>query len=295
MDQFFSQLSPMLWSKQSKFYSTNSGIYIGEGSAYLVDPGMAPDELESIAQFLVEHQLTPRQLILTHSHWDHLLGPIRFPNVSIITQANYRRIFNDFRESYIRQRVSRWHTKYDVPLVNPFVVPTPDDTFTDMTILTDKRIELHLCYAPGHTDDLLVIYQPEYATLWASDMLSDIEIPFIWYSIDAYQNTLVTLSKWDIEILVPGHGSCATNSSEVQNRISEDLAYVKELRDRIITAINAGKTLNETLEFCTQMHYRNLDENADSHLLNVENGYIEFGGETDQEEIGWEQLRLDSI
>ena len=56
-------------------------------------------------------------------------------------------------ESYIRQRVTL--AQYDVPLVNPFVVPTPDDTFTDMIILTDKRIELHLCYAPGHTDDLV--------------------------------------------------------------------------------------------------------------------------------------------
>jgi hydroxyacylglutathione hydrolase len=295
LSQFFKQLSPMFWTTRSKFYFTNSGIFMGEGNAYLVDPGMSLDELESIARFLVEHGVTPKRLILTHCHWDHLLGPVHFPEVRITAQANYMRVLNSGRAGYVQRQVSQWETKYAVPRAKPFRVPVPDDTFHDVEMLTEGDIDLRLQHAPGHTDDLIVVYHSKHAILWASDMLSDIEIPFVHHSVDAYQNTLSMLAEWDVRILVPGHGNCTTEAKEIQSRISEDSVYLRELKDRIMLAVSEGKTLDETVELCNDMHFRNPDENAGPHLLNIENGYIEFGGKTDQEEIGWKQLGLESI
>ena len=293
--QNFNQLSPSLWTTQSKFYFTNSGVFISGENAYLVDPGMSLDELETIASFLVQHGVSPKLLVLTHSHWDHLLGPTYFSGIKTIAQANYMGVFSDVRQVYIQQRVSRWRTKYSVAFAPLFNVPLPTNTFDHTTVITDDNLELNLHHAPGHTDDLLVIYHSKYATLWASDMLSNIEIPLIGYSLDAYQNTLSMLSEWEIDILIPGHGDYVVGTKEITNRIFADSAYLSELKDRITTAISKGKTLDETTEICSDMYYRNPDENTDSHLLNIEKVYVELGGVSDQKEIGWEQLRLESI
>src|SRR5437870_1335931 len=83
------QLNPSLWAGQSRLFYTNHGIFISEGQACLVDPGIYPDEIEAIARFVAERGAITQAIILTHSHWDHILGPEHFPGVRIITQLGY--------------------------------------------------------------------------------------------------------------------------------------------------------------------------------------------------------------
>src|SRR5437016_1997351 len=83
------QLTPNLYIAQSRLFHTNHGIFISEGQACLIDPGIYPDELHALAHFISEQGATVQTIVLTHSHWDHILGPRHFPNVKIITQANY--------------------------------------------------------------------------------------------------------------------------------------------------------------------------------------------------------------
>ncbi len=44
------------------------------GQVWLLDPGPHPDETTS-ADTLAVSLGTPVGLVLTHSHWDHILGP----------------------------------------------------------------------------------------------------------------------------------------------------------------------------------------------------------------------------
>ena len=268
----------------------NSGIFLSGGKACLIDPGLFPEEIEVLAQFLREKRAEPQVIILTHSHWDHLLGPERFPGVKIIAQADYLRETSGGRADDLLWQVGEWEDEYGLKRERPFVLPRPERTFKVRLTLKVGELKLRLVHAPGHAPDHLVVYEPESRTLWAGDMLSDLEIPFVSQSLEAYEKTLKLISTWKIDSLIPGHGHPTTSVEEIQSRIAEDLAYLRELRERVSRAIVRGLNVGETVRLCAGMAFRCREENLEPHRLNVESVYLELGGEADRARVGWNQL-----
>ena len=140
---------------------------------------------------------------------------------------------------------------------------------------------LQLRHAPGHSPDQLLIYWPDGALLWAADMLSDLEIPYIIHSLAVYERTLAMLSRWDIGTLIPGHGQFTSALGEIRTRIAEDIAYLEALRERVTQAVEQGYSVEETVMSCADMCYRYPDENDGAHCFNVETVYVELGGDAD--------------
>jgi len=283
------QLTPDLWVMQSELYFTNSGIFISQGQAGLIDPCMFPQEIEAIASFVAEHSAVPQALVMTHSHWDHILGPERFPGVKTIAHANYQDEIGGKRGELIRKQIADWVVQHQIEREQAFTIPLPDQIFDKTMHLTVGDLALRLTHAPGHASDQIVIYHADSATLWAADMLSDLEIPFVSHNLAAYEQTLAMLAAWDIRVLVPGHGHPSTDVKEIRQRISSDGDYLAELRDKVSHAIGQGKTIQETLA-CAGLRHRLLEENTGPHQLNVESVYIEFGGEADPAQVGWSKF-----
>ncbi len=290
MTQPFAQLTPHLWVAQSRLYNTNSSIVISQGQAALIDPGIYRDEIEAIARFVAEQNAAPRAIIITHGHWDHILGPEYLPGVQVIAQANYLLETGGEYGAATRHQIAAWETESGIEREQPFAFPCPDVTFDQTTTLAVDDLSLRLAHAPGHSSDELVVYHPDSAALLAGDMLSDAEIPYVIHNLAAYQQTLAMLAAWDIRKLVPGHGSVTTDPIEICTRISADVAYLAELSDKVEQALRQGKTVEEAVELCAEMRYRCPEENVNSHRMNVESAYIELGGEANPLKVGWGQF-----
>jgi glyoxylase-like metal-dependent hydrolase (beta-lactamase superfamily II) len=114
-----------------------------------------------------------------------------------------------------------------------------------------------------------------------------VEIPFVSDNLAAYERTLAELAGLDLRQLVPGHGHPTASPAEIQGRLSEDRAYLAELRARVGRAVERGLALPEAVSACGDMRYRNPTENSGPHRLNVESAYLELGGVTGSESIGW--------
>ena len=274
MPKSFAQVTPELWVTQSPIFSTNSGIFIKDGRALLVDPAILPDEIKKIARF-IEERATPQAIIVTHSHWDHVFGPEYFPSVPVLTHARYTQSLTEGAHAEITRRIAEFETEQKIVRTQPFVVPVPNHTFNAPTEYSLNGLVLRLAHMPGHTPDELVIYHAETGLLWAGDMLSDLEIPFVQTLAD-YQQTLDQLATWDVRILIPNHGSITTNPAEIAARISDDQRYLAELRQRVETAIREGRTREETIALCNDMQFRAPKENAGPHRRNIEGAYMEF-------------------
>ncbi len=231
------ELARHLWGFHSRLYATNSGVYLSAGQAALIDPGVFPDEIQAIARFVAERDAEPQALIITHSHWDHILGPEHFPRVKVLAQANYISETSGPAAQLIRREVAQWEKSAGIQRDQAFAIPRPDRTFDEDMPLVLGELALRLAHAPGHAADEMVVYEPESATLWAGDMLSDLEIPFVSHSLVAYENTLAKLASWEIRALVPGHGRATTDPREIRGRLAEDRAYLGELRDRVEQSI----------------------------------------------------------
>ncbi len=288
MPTIYTQLTPNLYVGRSRLFHTNHGIFVSTGQACLIDPGIYYDELDALARFVSGQGATVQSIILTHSHWDHILGPQHFPAARIIAQASYLTSIRDGKDVIIKS-IAAWQKEGHIQPAGPFVIPLPTETFDQTTTLMLGSLTLRLTHAPGHAADQLTVYHPESATLWAADMLSDREIPFVSYDLEAYRRTLATLATWDIRALIPGHGHATTDQQEIHDRLTEDIAYLDQLRANVQTALHQGKTMEETVELCLNMPYRNRSENETPHRWNVETAYVQLGGRANKTMVGWDQ------
>ncbi|MCP4539935.1 MAG: MBL fold metallo-hydrolase [Chloroflexi bacterium] len=287
MTQSLIQLTPQLWVAQSKLYATNSSIFISQGQAALIDPGIYPNEITAIARFVTEQNATPQAIIITHSHWDHILGPEQSPGVQVVAQANYVQETSGVYQAKLLRQIADWEAQSGIEREQPFTIPHPDVTFEKTSTLDVGDLSLHLDHTPGHAADELVVYHSESATLLAGDKLSDVEIPYVSDNLAAYEQTLAMLAARDIHRLVPGHGKATTDPVEIQARISADIDYLAALRDQVGQAVRHGRTVEETVELCARISYRYPEENAGGHRLNVESVYVELGGVADPRKVGW--------
>ncbi len=286
MPQPLTPLTPDLWVAQSRRYAMNSGVWISEGVACLIDPGIEGAEIAASATAVAAQGARPVALVLTHSHWDHILGPEHWPGVPVIAQAGYTAAL---REAAPRTRrvIARLEAEQGLTRPGPFPLPQPDRTFNATLELPVGALRLRLTAAPGHAADQLTVYDPASGTLWAADMLSDLEIPFVSHSLRAYQATLATLAGWDIRVLVPGHGAPTSDPAAVATRLGEDRAYLAGLAERIGRVVATGGSLAAAVAACAAMRYRHPAANAAPHRFNVESAYAELGGAADPAQVGW--------
>jgi hydroxyacylglutathione hydrolase len=265
-----------LFATQSRSMAYNSGAFISDGQACLIDPGPHPEDVERLILFVASQRAELSTIILTHSHWDHVLGPERMRRELIVTSEAYRKEASQ-RSEHIVSRIAAWEKQWGYSREKAFVIPQPDATFVDATEVPIGKLDLTLLEIPGHAPDQIAIYEPRSGALWAADTLSDIEIPFIYSSLAAYEKSLARLAKLDIRALVPGHGSPTSDRAEIAARLSADQAYLAELRRRVTAAIAEGASLKETVERCADMVFRVPEENSEPHIENVALVYQELG------------------
>ena len=284
------QLTPGLAVLHSRAMSYNAGVFLRGGQALLVDPGLFPDEIDRIKAHIYAHGASPTYVVVTHSHWDHVLGPEYFPAVPVIQQQESLAVLAEFG-TRIEHQVTEWERQAHVRRDMPFLAHEPDQTFADSLELPlgDRTIEL--LHAPGHAPEQLVVYDRAEATLWAADMLSDIEIPFVMHNLKAYQQTLDRLAQLEVTTLVPGHGQPARGQAEVRSRFDTDRAYLGELQRRVEAAVAARHNAADTIASCVDMMYQGRDQNEEAHRLNVETAFLELGGAPDPGHPGWNRFQ----
>lgn len=287
MGALFRQLTPYGWVAQSRVFATNSGILLHGATAYLLDPGITPAELDAVATFVATHGATVRGIVLTHAHWDHLLGPSRFVAAPVIAHAGYTAVISAHRDDLVRQ-VGVWRSTQGLGELDAFEPPVPDVMFDDLIHIHLGRWSLRLHAAPGHSPDHTVLYEPAAGLLWAGDMLSDLEVPMVMDTFSHYLATLERLSRLDVRILVPGHGTPTDDRAEIRDRFEQDQAYLRGIKTCAAQAVAGGLALGEAVVLCGKIGFAQPDDYPNAHRWNIEQAYVELGGIA-PDVAGWEQ------
>jgi len=280
------RLTNTLWVKRSQAMAYNCGAVISAGRAALIDPGLGRAGVAMLADLLAAEGATLERIIITHSHWDHILGPELLPPAPILAHAAFgQSLAAD--QAYTLKAIARWEASQGAARGAPFVPPTPDELVEDGHELALGDLTLHLVHVPGHAADQVAIYEPASAVLWAADILSDLEIPFVSHSLAAYEAALQRLARLEIRALAPGHGVPTTDPAEIARRIAEDRAYLAELRARVQAVVDAGGTIAQAVAACATMPFKHPEQNEFQHQLNAESAFIELGGAADPARFGW--------
>jgi len=284
------ELTPGLAVLHCRAMSYNAGVLVSGKDAVLIDAGLFADEVDLLRSHIYSQGAAPTYIAVTHSHWDHVLGPEYFPGVPVIQQQESLAVLAE-SGTRIEHQVTEWERRSGVRRDMPFLLYEPDQTFDDRLELQLGNKAIELLHAPGHAPEQLVVYDRGEATLWAADMLSDIEIPFVMHNLKAYRQTLDRLAQLEVTTLVPGHGRPAEGQSEVRARFGTDRAYLEELQRRVEAAVAAGRNVSDTLSVCADMAYQNRGQNEEAHRLNVETAFIELGGAPDPGHPGWNRFQ----
>ncbi len=290
MPELLRALSPTCCISQSRVYATNSAIFHSGRESVLVDPGVTPMELNAIRAFISARRSVARALVLTHAHWDHIMGPAWFPGVPILAHRAYAAVLNAHAH-HLQQLVTRWRHAEGLAPEPAYALPQPDCSFDEQVTVEFGDHELLIVAAPGHAPDHCALYEPESGLLFAGDMLSDLEIPMVMDSFAAYRQTMSRLAGLQVRVLVPGHGTPTADPVEISDRFAHDGAYLDAVSACASQAVARGATLTESVKACEHIRFTQPDEYPNAHRWNIEQAYLEAGGEVEGDAglIGWEQ------
>ncbi len=196
----------------------------------LVDSPYFPEELELLPTLLGEAGFAPSALLVTHADFDHLLGRLAFPSLSLgVGEETVHRLRAEPGQAQreLRDADAEHYVRRPRPLGLGHVqaLPVPGHL-----ALGGQELELHP--AEGHTADGTVVFARWAGVLVCGDYLSNVEIPMIspGGSVTAYRATLARLAPLveAAETAVPGHGAPQGREGAL-GILDEDLAYLDAL------------------------------------------------------------------
>jgi glyoxylase-like metal-dependent hydrolase (beta-lactamase superfamily II) len=274
----WTELGDGIHLRQSRAYRMNSAVMVAEDHAVLIDPGVLASELEEIAAFVARAGAARVTLILTHDHWDHVLGAPWWPGAETIAHDGFAAAVKQ-GAAHIATAAARCAGEHGEIWDRGFAPFTPSRAISGLHFAPIGPFRIVFRDAPGHCATQLTVHLPDEHLLFAADMLSDIEIPMLDGSIATYRRTLEGLAPLidggAIETLVPGHGGVA-HGTEVRDRLLRDLLYLETLETRVQACRGAGLDLAATQASLAGMDYTGRDapySMTSAHESNVRIAY----------------------
>jgi glyoxylase-like metal-dependent hydrolase (beta-lactamase superfamily II) len=168
--------------------------------AIVVDPG---DEIERIIAVLDKHNLTVKQIVITHAHIDHIAGAHRLKQ---LTGAPILYNQHDLPLVKMMDIQAGW-LGIPTPTVHP-----PDDTLEDGKLISITGLTGSILHTPGHTEGSVCLHLPTQSLLLAGDTLfagsvgrTDLPGGDTRKLLNSIHERLLTLP--DDTTVIPGHGS----------------------------------------------------------------------------------------
>lgn len=274
--------------RRSRAYEMNSVVLAKDGHALVIDPGVLPSEMAELAAFTSEQ--APRfanvALLLTHPHWDHVLGRPWFPAARTVGHVGFAdEVQRD--EARIEASAKAWIEGEGERWERPFRAFAPDLTVRGTAPLSLGPFEAVTYDVPGHCASQLAFFFPATGLFVAADMLSDIEIPWLDGPPWVYRQTLKSLhwvfEQEDVRTLVPGHGPIATGRANGYRRLLRDLDYLLVLEQRVTDARQRGFSLEETQAALAAMDYLGKDAAYPMNDVHRENVVFAWRGLEEQD------------
>lgn len=167
--------------------------------AIVVDPG---DNISRIVSTLEKHQLTVKQIIVTHAHIDHIAGAQRLKQ---LTGAPIFYNQNDLPLVKMMDIQAAW-----LGIPTPEVAP-PDASLEEGQVISIAGLTGSILHTPGHTEGSVCLYLPNQSLVLAGDTLfqgsvgrTDLPGGDSRKLIQSIHRSLLTLP--DEVTVIPGHG-----------------------------------------------------------------------------------------
>jgi hydroxyacylglutathione hydrolase len=157
----------MLFSKQFTFNPFQENTYVlwnEEKSAVIIDPGcFENEEKKQLQGFILDNQLIPCAVWLTHTHIDHILGLEFCVQEWTIPFFLHPQEESGYRATEIYAPNYGFHG-FRLPDANPAFFPDEGSIFLGLE-------EFEIRFVPGHCQGHVALYHKPSSQIWAGDVL----------------------------------------------------------------------------------------------------------------------------
>ncbi|MBI2677556.1 MAG: MBL fold metallo-hydrolase [Candidatus Koribacter versatilis] len=175
--------------------------------AMVVDPG---DDIEHVLAVLQKHQLTVRQIVITHGHIDHIGGAMK---LKAATGAPILMNEGDLEQLPMLEIQAAW-----IGVAPPSPVKI-DALLIDAATVNAGGVQATVMHTPGHTAGSSCLYLPAEKKLIAGDTLfagsigrTDLPGGSFEKIIDSLHSRVLALP--DETVVIPGHGPATSIGEE---------------------------------------------------------------------------------
>ena len=236
----YEQVSP-----QNRGFISNAYFYVADDGVLVVDAlstyKLGKELLETIEEITDK---PVRFLVITHYHTDHFYGVKAFRERGAEIVAHeyaLEYLSNPSSYNFFLARKKLLGKEMDGTELSPPTITISKDLNIYLTVkgdLKEFRIK-HLCKA--HTNGDLVIYIPDEGILFSGDIVFDGRLPFLGSGNSrGWLKCLDEISKWEVRILLPGHGKILDDPEKIKKSISWTANYIRILRKTIREMIEEG-------------------------------------------------------
>ena len=138
---------------------------------------------------------------------------------------------------------------------------------------------------PGHNGAHFAFWLPQHGVLFAGDLLSDIEIPWLDGPPWVYRASLKALhwlfEQEDVRTVVPGHGPVANGRIAGYRRLLRDMDYLMHLEENVGAAWKRGLSLEDASRELARMDYVGKDAEYSMNQVHAENVRFTWQGLAD--------------
>ena len=192
------------------YFDVNAYFYIDDatGHGFLIDPGAQPDKVMSVVR---RNGWTIEKILLTHGHFDHLLG------VNHLVERYGVRFALSSKDEFLLKTASVSAELFGVRAGD---LPEKIDVDLDgMPSIKFGETELKIISTPGHTPGHVALYEPTAKVLFTGDTLfresiGRTDLPggdYSWIMRSIIDNIL---PLGDEVKIYPGHGEDSTIGHE---------------------------------------------------------------------------------
>ncbi|MFA5444589.1 MAG: MBL fold metallo-hydrolase [Bacteroidales bacterium] len=196
--------------------------YDATGCCIIIDPGcFGENEEQRLVHYLRDHQLTPRFIVNTHAHFDHLMG-LRF----LLGQYDIPFRLHSLEEHNLK-RASDIARLFGFQMIQPECDYIP---LEDGETLTFGTSALKVIHTPGHSPGSVCLYDTNGNRLFSGDLLfagsvGRTDLPGGDYNLLA-KSLSEKISPLPAQtVVLPGHGPATTLAEETaHNPYLQDLS-----------------------------------------------------------------------
>ena len=233
---FRERVSDNIYVFTSDLYAqVTAGLIVTCDGAILVDTSPFPTEAREISSFVPRAcPAGVKYAILTHYHADHIYGAYLFPQADVVAHELCRKLIRERGYPALKK------VQDQEPLLEEVKIRLPDITFDSEGMgLQMANQMIQLIHAPGHTQDMVMVYVEDDQVLFASDLMMPVP-SLIDGDIEAYRTSLRKITDLKINNLVQGHGEVVL-VGEVEGVVETSLNYLATIEEKVAAAIKSGE------------------------------------------------------